>query len=73
MYLRIDSTEQAIRESPGVTRAVNEEGYRVAYAIAEDKSSLRQDADFGLCKSYRRQPRCVAGRCTPDQLADFVS
>ena len=39
-YVRIDSIEQAIRESPGVTQPVNEEGYRVAYAIAEDNLRL---------------------------------
>ena len=36
VYLRIDTIEQAIRNSPGKRQAVNEEGYRVAYAIAED-------------------------------------
>src|SRR5437868_7405029 len=39
-YVRIDSIEQAIRESPGVSQPVNEEGYRVAYAIAEDNLRL---------------------------------
>jgi predicted kinase len=40
VYLRIDSIEQAIRNSPGVTQPVNEEGYRVAYAVAEDNLKL---------------------------------
>jgi len=40
VYLRIDTIEQAIRNSPGVTQAVNEEGYRVAYAVAEDNLML---------------------------------
>jgi predicted kinase len=40
VYLRIDTIEQAIQNSPGVTQAVNEEGYRVAYAVAEDNLRL---------------------------------
>jgi predicted kinase len=40
VYLRIDTIEQAIRNSPGVPQAVNEEGYRVAYAVAEDNLRL---------------------------------
>jgi predicted kinase len=40
LYLRIDTIEQAIRNSPGVSRAINEEGYRVAYAVAEDNLRL---------------------------------
>ena len=39
-YLRIDSIEQAIRESPGVSQPINEEGYRVGYAVAEDNLQL---------------------------------
>jgi predicted kinase len=40
VYLRMDTIEQAIRNSPGVTQAINEEGYRVAYAVAEDNLRL---------------------------------
>jgi predicted kinase len=40
VYLRIDSIEQAIREAPGMRPAVCEEGYRVAYAVAEDNLRL---------------------------------
>jgi predicted kinase len=42
VYLRIDTIEQAIRNSPGVRQAINEEGYRVAYAVAEDNLRLGQ-------------------------------
>lgn len=35
-HLRIDSIEQAIRASGVVSRALNDAGYRVAYAVAED-------------------------------------
>jgi predicted kinase len=35
-YLRIDTIEQALRDSAPVTLEVNEEGYRIAYAVAED-------------------------------------
>jgi predicted kinase len=38
-YLRIDTIEQALRESPTASQPINE-GYRVAYAVAED--NLRQ-------------------------------
>ncbi len=40
VYLRIDTIEQAIRNSPGVRHAINEEGYRVAYAVAGDNLRL---------------------------------
>jgi predicted kinase len=36
VYLRIDSIEQAIRDTWGTGEAIGEEGYRVAYAVAED-------------------------------------
>jgi predicted kinase len=39
VYLRIDSVEQAIRDSPAVTR-LDDAGYRVAYAVAEDNLRL---------------------------------
>jgi predicted kinase len=44
VYLRIDTIEQAIRNSPGVRQATNEEGYRVAYALAEDNLRLGKAA-----------------------------
>jgi predicted kinase len=40
MYVRIDSIEQAIRDSETVNQAHNDAGYRVAYAIAEDNLRL---------------------------------
>jgi predicted kinase len=36
MHLRVDSIEQAIRECTSLTPPLDEAGYRVAYAIAED-------------------------------------
>jgi len=36
MHLRIDSIEQAMRDSGAVARALDDAGYRVAYAVAED-------------------------------------
>ena len=36
LHLRIDSIEQAIRASGVVNQTLNDAGYRVAYAIAED-------------------------------------
>jgi predicted kinase len=40
VYVRIDTIEQAIRNSPGVAQPINEEGYRVAYALAVDNLKL---------------------------------
>jgi predicted kinase len=40
VYLRIDSIEQAVRESGAVIGPMNESGYRVAYAIAADNLRL---------------------------------
>jgi predicted kinase len=39
-YLRIDSIEQAIRDSVSTSQPINDEGYRVAYAVAEDNLRL---------------------------------
>ena len=40
VHLRIDTIEQAIRESGVVDRSVDDAGYRVAYAVAEDNLQL---------------------------------
>ena len=40
MWLRIDSIEQAIRESGVLPRSIDDAGYRVAYGIAEDNLRL---------------------------------
>jgi predicted kinase len=40
MYVRIDSVEQAIRDSETVSNPLNDAGYRVAYAVAEDNLRL---------------------------------
>jgi predicted kinase len=40
VYLRIDTIEQALRASPGVSQPVNEEGYRAAYRLAEENLRL---------------------------------
>jgi predicted kinase len=39
-YLRVDSIEQAMRDSTAVTRPLDDAGYRVAYAVAEDNLRL---------------------------------
>ena len=39
LYLRIDTIEQAIRDAAGSHIIINEEGYRVAYAVAADNLS----------------------------------
>jgi predicted kinase len=43
VWLRIDSIEQAIRESGIAPRSVDDAGYRVAYAVAEDNLRLGRD------------------------------
>ncbi len=40
VYLRIDSIEQAIRDSGLVSQSLNDAGYRVGYAVAEDNLRL---------------------------------
>lgn len=40
VYLRIDSIEQAMRDSRALAQPVNDAGYRVAYALAEDNLRL---------------------------------
>ena len=39
-YLRIDTIEQVLRECATVSEPIHDEGYRVAYAIAEDNLRL---------------------------------
>ena len=39
-YLRIDTIEQAIRDPTTVRQPITDEGYRVAYAVAEDNLRL---------------------------------
>jgi len=40
MYVRVDSIEQALRDSGTFSQPLNDAGYRVAYAIAEDNLRL---------------------------------
>lgn len=40
VYLRIDSIEQALRDSGSVNQPLNDAGYRVAYALAEENLRL---------------------------------
>lgn len=39
-YLRIDSIEQALRDSEARIQPMNDAGYRIAYAMAEDNLAL---------------------------------
>jgi len=43
VWLRIDSIEQAIRESGVVPGSLDDAGYRAAYAVAEDNLRLGRD------------------------------
>ena len=40
IHIRIDSIEQAIRDAGALTGPMNDAGYRVAYAVAEDNLRL---------------------------------
>ena len=40
VYLRVDSIEQAIRDSGVVSQSLNDAGYRAGYAVAEDNLRL---------------------------------
>ncbi|MGO9094218.1 MAG: AAA family ATPase [Bryobacteraceae bacterium] len=40
VYLRIDSIEQALRDSGTITGSLDDTGYRVGYAVAEDNLRL---------------------------------
>jgi predicted kinase len=43
VWLRVDSVEQAIRESGAVPGPIDDAGYRVMYAVAEDNLRLGRD------------------------------
>jgi predicted kinase len=40
IYLRIDTIEQAMRDATTARHPMNDEGYRIAYAVAEDNLRL---------------------------------
>jgi predicted kinase len=40
VYLRIDSIEQAMRDTAAIARSLEDAGYRVGYAVAEDNLRL---------------------------------
>ena len=42
VHIRIDSIEQAIRDSGALWQPINEAGYRVGYAVAEDNLCVRR-------------------------------
>jgi predicted kinase len=39
-YLRIDSIEQAVRDSGVVNKALDDLGYRISYSVAQDNLRL---------------------------------
>lgn len=43
IWLRVDSVEQAIRESGVVPGSIDDAGYRVLYAVAQDNLNLGRD------------------------------
>jgi predicted kinase len=81
-YLRIDTIEQALRESAKMTQPINDEGYRVAYGIAEDNLRLgriviadsvnpirlSRDAWIGVAHRVRARAVEVEVICSDPQL-----
>jgi predicted kinase len=70
-YLRIDTIEQALRDAAKEGQEINEEGYRVAYAVAEDNlrlgrtvisdsvNPIRLSRDAWIDVAHRAQARAV--------------
>jgi predicted kinase len=70
-YLRIDTIEQAIRDSATIDQPINDEGYRVAYAVAEDNlrlgrtvisdsvNPIQLSRDAWIAVAHRAQARAV--------------
>jgi predicted kinase len=70
-YVRIDTIEQALRDSASVGLQVNEEGYLIAYAVAEDNlrlgrtvisdsvNPIRLSRDAWIDVAHRAQARAV--------------
>jgi predicted kinase len=70
-YLRIDTIEQALRDAAPVSLEINEEGYRIAYAVAEDNlrlgrtvisdsvNPIRLTRDTWIDVAHRAQARAV--------------
>jgi predicted kinase len=71
VYLRIDSIEQALRDSDTPGQPLNDEGYRVAYAVAEDNlllgrtvisdsvNPIRLSRDAWIAIAHRAQVRAA--------------
>ncbi len=81
-YLRIDTIEQALRESATMSQPINDEGYRVANAIAEDNlrlgrtviadsvNPIRLSRDAWIAVAHRAEVRAVEVEviCSDPQL-----
>ena len=65
VHVRIDSIEQAIRDSGALNQAVNDAGYRVGYAVAEDNLGIgrtviadsESPCGYARCVGRSRKPR----------------
>ena len=62
VWLRIDSLEQAIRESGVVDGDLNDVGYRAAYAVAEDNLRLGRTVIADSVNPWMTDAECMA-RC----------
>jgi predicted kinase len=63
VHVRIDSIEQAIRASGTVNPSLNDMGYRVGYAVAEDNLRLGRTVIADSVNPPAAYSRCVDRRC----------
>ena len=61
VHLRVDSIEQAIRASGVVSQPLNDAGYRVAYAVAEDNLRIGRTVIADSVNPIHRTRKAWAG------------
>ena len=69
LWLRVDSIEQAIRESGIVPGSVDDAGYRAAYALAQDNLRLGHDVIGDSVNPKNR----FRGRLTRESARELLS
>jgi predicted kinase len=67
VWLRIDSIEQAIRESAIAPGSVEDAGYRAAYAVAEDNLRLGRDVIGDSVNDWMLTRNAWRGHRPPDR------
>ncbi|HEY3617996.1 MAG TPA: AAA family ATPase [Candidatus Sulfotelmatobacter sp.] len=59
MHLRIDSIEQALRDSGAVPEPLNDVGYRIGYAVAEDNLRIGRTVVADSVNPLALHPGCL--------------